>query len=82
MKNSRRDFVKKTGALAGLSAAAGLSSFIPVKQSETDQNKNKKGYAYVPDAGIKLCFSYFRGLEAERRKVEFGRQLNVLGAVI
>jgi mannonate dehydratase len=28
-----------------------------------------------------MCFAYFGGLEAEKRKVQFGRQLNVLGAV-
>jgi len=36
---------------------------------------------YIRDAGIKMCFAYFAGIEAEKRKVEFGRQLNVLGAV-
>ena len=28
-----------------------------------------------------MCFAYFGGIEAEKRKVEFGKQLNVLGAV-
>jgi len=37
--------------------------------------------AYVKDAGIKMCFAYFSGIEAEKRKIEFGKQLDVLGAV-
>ena len=36
---------------------------------------------YIQDAGIKMCFAYFGGMEAEKRKVQFGKQLNVLGAV-
>ena len=46
-------------------------------QSKSNQNSK----SYIPDAGIKMCFAYFGGVEAEKRKVEFGRQLNVLGAV-
>lgn len=78
MKNNRRDFLKKTGTLAAFTAAgmAGISAAAPGNLPKKSIKK-----PYVPDAGIKLCFAYFRGLEAEKRKVEFGKQLNVLGAV-
>lgn len=48
-------------------------------QAASRKDNSKK--SYIPDAGIKMCFAYFRGLQAEARKVEFGKQLNVLGAV-
>ncbi|HLN54657.1 MAG TPA: mannonate dehydratase [Bacteroidales bacterium] len=79
MKNTRREFIAKTGAMAVLSAAGGIgtsfgnNSAIRLKETATKR--------YVPDAGIKMCFAYFRGLQGEARKVEFGKQLNVLGAV-
>lgn len=75
MRNNRRDFLKKGSALAALTVT-GLA--VPL-QSAARKSITKKGY--IPDAGIKLCFAYFRGLQAEARKVEFGRQLNVPGAV-
>lgn len=76
MNNSRRDFLKKGGALAALTAA-GLTGSTP----DSAPRKSISRKSYIPDAGIKMCFAYFRGLQAEARKVEFGRQLNVLGAV-
>ena len=45
------------------------------------QGKGSRSKEYIQDAGIKMCFAYFGGIEAEKRKVQFGRQLNVLGAV-
>lgn len=85
MRNNRREFIKKGTALAALSvvgmgsATSGIvnGSVIEVGQS----GKKSKSKTYIPDAGIKMCFAYFGGIEAEKRKVEFGRQLNVLGAV-
>ena len=85
MKNNRRDFIRKSSALAALSVA-GLSSATSelsrssfnIGKPEVDGLKSKE---YIQDAGIKMCFAYFGGIEAEQRKVQFGRQLNVLGAV-
>jgi mannonate dehydratase len=74
MKNNRREFLKKSSALAAISAVGPASLTWGVTSPETIKT-------YIPDAGIKLCFAYFRGIEAEKRKVEFGRQLKVLGAV-
>jgi D-mannonate dehydratase len=30
---------------------------------------------------MKFCYAYFWGAEAEKRKIEFARQMDVLGAV-
>ncbi len=85
MKNNRREFIRKSTAMAALSVA-GLSPGA----SELLGNSHNQGIAgvsgspskeYIQDAGIKMCFAYFGGMEAEQRKVQFGKQLNVLGAV-
>jgi len=61
----------------GSAKSALIDSSIPeVKFGNISGSKN-----YIQDAGIKMCFAYFAGLEAEKRKAEFGKQLNVLGAV-
>lgn len=85
MKNNRRDFIRKSTALAALSVA-GIGSVTSGMQNRptavSDEKRNDTvPKEYVKDAGIKMCFAYFGGIEAERRKVQFGRQLNVLGAV-
>jgi mannonate dehydratase len=79
---SRREFIKKTSAFAALSIA-GLNGPVAVdnKENGTYNVPMKKKSSYIQDAGIKMCFAYFSGIEAEKRKIEFGKQLNVLGAV-
>ena len=87
MKNNRREFIKKTSALAALSLAGVSSSgsgIIEIAEGNGKQPKEGlqgKNQDYIQDAGIKMCFAYFSGIEAEKRKIEFGKQLNVLGAV-
>jgi mannonate dehydratase len=87
MKNNRREFIRKTSAFAALSLAGIKASGSELPDSENSQKKQSNGEAsvdkpaYVKDAGIKMCFAYFSGIEAEKRKIEFGKQLNVLGAV-
>ncbi len=84
MKNSRRDFIRKGSALAALSVAGiGVTNGLMASPdgNEVSVKKATKKKEYIPDAGIKMCFAYFGGIEAEKRKVEFGKQLNVLGAV-
>lgn len=76
MKN-RRDFIKSSAGIVLSAAAAG--AFPGMSPAVKRKSVNTKNYEH--DAGIKLCFAYFRGMEAESRKVQFGRQLNVLGAV-
>jgi mannonate dehydratase len=85
MSNSRRDFIRKSGAMAALSVA-GLGSTGQAMFGAPDpvsRKKPKKGSSteYIKDAGIKICFAYFGGIKAENRKVQFGKQLSVLGAV-
>jgi mannonate dehydratase len=87
MNNNRREFLKKTSALAALSFggiySSGSSPINPDESYNTQSGRGsqRKKPGYVQDAGIKMCFAYFGGIEAEKRKVDFGKQLNVLGAV-
>lgn len=79
---NRRDFIKD-GTVLALSAAA-MGGLLPGLANENIASRSERKAEvkkYVPDAGMKLCFAYFRGIEAENQKVQFGRQLNVLGAV-
>jgi mannonate dehydratase len=85
MKNNRRDFIRKSTAMAALSVAGLSSATSGILGSPADESgvrANEQGSKeYIRDAGIKMCFAYFGGIEAEKRKIQFGRQLNVLGAV-
>jgi mannonate dehydratase len=85
MKNSRRDFIRKGSAMAALSVAGVSSATSGLFGSSVNTGKPEvnglSSKEYVQDAGIKMCFAYFGGIEAEQRKVQFGKQLNVLGAV-
>lgn len=67
-------------SVAGLSSATSELLGSSVKTGNEGKNRSDSK-EYILDAGIKMCFAYFGGLEAEQRKVEFGKQLNVLGAV-
>lgn len=80
MKKNRRDFIRKSTAMAALSFA-GINPAVNELLNNSKKELRKNNTGYIPDAGIKLCFAYFRGIEAEKRKIEFGKQLNVLGAV-
>ena len=85
MKNNRREFIRKSSAMAALSVSGMSSATSALLGSPASGSAAKtEGAAskeYIQDAGIKMCFAYFAGIEAEKRKIQFGRQLNVLGAV-
>src|SRR5512140_3618733 len=85
MKNNRREFIRKSSAMAALSVAgigSAASGILGNPSADPAARENIEGSKeYIQDAGIKMCFAYFGGIEAEKRKVQFGRQLNVLGAV-
>jgi mannonate dehydratase len=87
MKNDRREFIKKTSVLAALSIAgvsssgSGIIDIAEIKEKQARGGLQGKKTGYIQDAGIKMCFAYFAGIEAEKRKIEFGKQLNILGAV-
>ena len=83
MKNNRREFIKKSTALAALSLAGIQSASsegidISIEKELQSSQEVKKD---IQDAGIKMCFAYFKGMAVEKRKIEYGKQLNVLGAV-
>jgi mannonate dehydratase len=83
MKNNRREFIKKSSALAAISVVGmnSATSGLIARSVDEKAGSKKKSDSYIKDAGIKMCFAYFGGIEAEKRKVQFGKQLNVLGAV-
>jgi mannonate dehydratase len=85
MKNNRRDFIMRSTAVAAFSVAGLGSATSELLAGSAVREKPGESAArsreYIPDAGIKMCFAYFGGIEAEKRKVQFGKQLNVLGAV-
>jgi mannonate dehydratase len=85
MKNNRREFIRKSTVMAALSVTGLGPATSELLGSSVNQGKagvdGLQSKEYIQDAGIKMCFAYFGGLEAEKRKVQFGRQLNVLGAV-
>ncbi len=77
-KSNRRDFLRTSAALTAVTIAGAKSSAAFV---DNTVHAGPGRANYEPDAGIKLCFAYFWGIQGEKRKIEFGRQLNVLGAV-
>jgi len=85
MKNNRREFIMKGTSIAAMSVLGINSVRSDVignsLSNEEQQVKAASPKNYIQDAGIKMCFAYFGGIEAEHRKIEFGKQLNVMGAV-
>lgn len=72
MKNSRRDFIKKSTSLAALTVGG-----VPVpKTSGFPANETP---ALIKDAGMQLCEAYFNGMEEQ--KIALTKQMAVLGAV-
>ena len=81
MANKRRNFIKKSAALAAAVSIGGLSSAL----AYAGKSKKKTGDArstitgYVKDAGMVLSEAYFWG--PDERRVELMKQLGVFGAV-
>ncbi len=78
MKNLRRDFIKKTTALAGAVSlgaipAASFSAVAPRKSDDREIINNAK------DGGMQMCLAYFAGKEP--RRIELAKQMGVYGAV-
>ena len=74
MNNNRRSFIKKTASLAAATTLGGLGL--------ANANEYKKSILvgeYAKDAGMQLSEAYFRGMEEKR--INFCKQLDVLGAV-
>src|SRR5665647_1261994 len=85
MANNRREFIRKGSSIAAMSVlginSARSEAIGNSLMKDGLQGKAAAPKSYLQDAGIKMSFAYFGGIEAERRKIEFGKQLNVLGAV-
>ena len=85
MANNRREFLMKGSTFAAASVL-GINSGRSEVIGNSSRDESQGGLSaspknYIQDAGIKMCFAYFGGIEGERRKIEFGKQLNVMGAV-
>ncbi|WP_128546971.1 mannonate dehydratase [Larkinella soli] len=70
MKNSRRDFIRKSASLAALTAAGRGTLPDPAAARPRE---------LLRDAGMQLCEEYFFGMD--RQKIELTKQMDVLGAV-
>jgi mannonate dehydratase len=75
MKDNRREFIKKSAALAAAVSIGGMSPAI--SSSANDIKKNAKIRPYVKDAGIKFAFM----MGPTSPKLPFARQMGVLHAV-
>ena len=85
MTNNRREFIKKGSAMAALSVARyQLCCFRSDRSAADKENIKLSGLLskeYIGDAGIKMCLPISVELKLKKGRWEFGRQLNVLGAV-
>jgi mannonate dehydratase len=73
MTDNRRNFIKKTASLAAAGSIGGIGSLLANSPAPSEVKE------YVKDAGMQLSEAYFRGMEEKR--VNFCKQLDVLGAV-
>jgi hypothetical protein len=68
MKNNRREFIRKSTAMAALSVAGLGPAASTLSGSSVNQGKagvsGSPSKEYIQDAGIKMCFAYFGGMAA------------------
>ncbi|MEP7372718.1 MAG: mannonate dehydratase [Chitinophagaceae bacterium] len=81
MANKRRNFIKKSAAMAAAVSIGGLSSALAYagKSGKKKEDTRSTMTGYVKDAGMELSEAYFWG--PDERRVELMKQLGVLGAV-
>ena len=77
MIGKRRDFIKKSAALAAGSTVTGIGREFTNYQQRSEARKQR--VEMIKDAGIQLSLAYFWGIEPW--KVSLARQMDVLGAV-
>jgi mannonate dehydratase len=78
MKDKRRDFIRKTAALAAAACMGGIGAATarnPVKKTNPGLNP----VHMAKDAGMQLSEAYFAGMQEQ--KIALTRQMDVLGAV-
>jgi mannonate dehydratase len=81
MANKRRNFIKKSAALAAAVSIGGFGSALSStgKSKKNTEDAGAKMNGYVKDAGMVLSEAYFWG--PDERRVELMKQLGVFGAV-
>ncbi len=79
MKNNRRDFIKKSAALASAVSLGGLNSAIGAPHINSKGRTQENVYTAVKDAGMQMSEAYFAGMD--ERRIAFMKQLDVFGAV-
>ncbi len=80
MKNNRRDFIKKSAALASAVTAGSIGTALAsVPNINTKGSTKESVYTNVKDAGMVMSEAYFSGMD--ERRIAFMKQLNVFGAV-
>ncbi|HZE85040.1 MAG TPA: mannonate dehydratase [Puia sp.] len=78
MEDKRRDFLKKSAALAAAACMGGIGPALagsPVKKQRPEWNP----VHMAKDAGMQLSEAYFAGMQEQ--KIALTRQMDVLGAV-
>lgn len=85
MKENRRNFIKKSASVAAALSIAGIgaSAATAVQGKVSNSIKSPKraptAVDYTKDAGMEMSLAYFGGIEP--LKVEYAKQMGVLGAV-
>jgi mannonate dehydratase len=80
MKNNRRDFIRKSAALASTMSVAGVGAAIAsVSNINTKGSTKESMHTAVKDAGMILSEAYFSGMD--ERRIAFMKQMDVFGAV-
>lgn len=80
MKNNRRDFIKKSAALATAVSVGGIGSAIASVPNINTKGRTKESmHTNVKDAGMQMSEAYFAGMD--ERRIAFMKQLAVFGAV-
>lgn len=80
MKDNRRDFLRKSAALAAAVSVSGVNSSIANPLILEEKDRTKTGVTNLAkDAGMQASEAYFSGMN--ERKIALLKQMNVFGAV-
>jgi len=80
MKNNRRNFIRKSAAIASAISIGGIGSAIASAPDINTKASTKESLlTNVKDAGMQMSEAYFAGMD--ERRIAFMKQLNVFGAV-
>lgn len=80
MKDNRRNFIKKSAALAATASVAGIGSAIAAAPNINTKGRSEENLGtMVKDAGMIMSEAYFGGMD--ERRIAFMKQMDVFGAV-